>query len=73
MARHAALSVVWLAVALLALVAHGLALAGILAGYDVATPPSLTPRVRVVTVLFAATLVVLVGGAAVRHARRTGR
>ncbi len=65
--------VVWLAVGLMALVALGLAIAGILAVYDVATPPSLAPVVRVVTVLFAATLLVLVLGAAVRHARRTGR
>ena len=65
--------VVWLAVGLMALVALGLVIAGVLAVYDVATPPSLAPLVRVVVILFAATLVILVGGAALRRARRAGR
>lgn len=65
--------VAWLAVVFMALVALGLVLAGILAVYDVSTPPALSPVVKTVAVLFAATVLVLVLGAAVRHARRIGR
>jgi len=65
--------VAWLAVVLMTLVAIGLVVAGVLAVYDVATPPSLSPVLRALAVLFAATVVLLIAGATVRHARRIGR
>lgn len=62
-----------LAVVLMALVALGLLLAAVLAVYDVATPPALGPVVKAVAALFAAAVLIIVVGAAVRHARRIGR
>ncbi|GAC1340414.1 MAG: hypothetical protein NVSMB29_09230 [Candidatus Dormibacteria bacterium] len=71
--RAGADPVAWLAVGFMILVGIGLLLAAILAVYDVATPPALSPVVKAVSALFAAALLLLVLGAAVRHARRIGR